>query len=218
MKLKAKNSRASRSLATTLAIAFFTLSVTILIIVGSFAAYASISSYTHGISDLQEHAAQDASSTVSAFIEDKFVALETVIEFANPISATAEVRQTLMESLLGLHPAFQEFALLDIQGQQVAQISRLSPTLSPQLGLQLKNHALMQVQRYVSPVYIDEVTSEPLIVLAVPVKNVLGDVQGTLVAELNLKFMWELVDQLKVGETGYAYVVDNEGRLIAFED
>ncbi|HSA99655.1 MAG TPA: GAF domain-containing protein, partial [Anaerolineales bacterium] len=42
--------------------------------------------------------------------------------------------------------------------------------------------------------------------------------QGTIVAELNLKFMWDLVDQLKVGETGYAYVVDNQGELIAFGD
>jgi putative methionine-R-sulfoxide reductase with GAF domain len=30
--------------------------------------------------------------------------------------------------------------------------------------------------------------------------------------------MWDLVDQLKVGETGYVYVVDNQGNLIAFED
>jgi putative methionine-R-sulfoxide reductase with GAF domain len=30
--------------------------------------------------------------------------------------------------------------------------------------------------------------------------------------------MWDVVDQLKVGETGYAYVVDNQGNLIAFED
>ena len=30
--------------------------------------------------------------------------------------------------------------------------------------------------------------------------------------------MWDLVDQLKVGKTGYAYVVDNQGNLIAFGD
>ena len=35
---------------------------------------------------------------------------------------------------------------------------------------------------------------------------------------MNLKFMWDLVDQLQVGETGYAYVVDDKGNLIAFHD
>jgi putative methionine-R-sulfoxide reductase with GAF domain len=54
--------------------------------------------------------------------------------------------------------------------------------------------------------------------MAVPAQNVFGEFQGILVAELNLKFMWELVDQLEVGQTGYAYVVDNQGNLIAFED
>jgi putative methionine-R-sulfoxide reductase with GAF domain len=57
-----------------------------------------------------------------------------------------------------------------------------------------------------------------LIAIAIPVKNIFGDFQGTLVGEINLKFMWDLVDQLKVGETGYVYVVDNQGNLIAFGD
>jgi putative methionine-R-sulfoxide reductase with GAF domain len=218
MKTTMNNPRPPRSLATTLAIAFFTLSAVILLISGGFAAYSNINSYIHGISDLQEHAAHDASEAVSSFIEDRFVALESAVDFANPVTATSEARQTLMESLLGLHPAFQEFALLDSEGRQFAEISRLTPTLSPQFVLQLKDDALTQAERYISPVYIDDVTSEPLIVVAIPVKSVLGDVQGTLVAEVNLKFMWDLVDQLKVGETGYAYVVDNEGRLIASGD
>jgi signal transduction histidine kinase len=46
----------------------------------------------------------------------------------------------------------------------------------------------------------------------------MGDFQGTLVAEVNLKYMWDVVDQLKVGETGWAYVVDRQGALIAFRD
>jgi GAF domain-containing protein/HAMP domain-containing protein len=54
--------------------------------------------------------------------------------------------------------------------------------------------------------------------MAVPATNVFGDVQGTLIAEANLKFMWDLVDRLEVGETGLAYVVDRQGNLIAFGD
>src|SRR5688572_7584305 len=218
MTTKTHNSRPPRSLATTLAIAFFTLSVVILLVSGGFALYTDIKAYQDNIAQEQNHAAQDAKETVSAFIQDNFVALETAVEFVNPVTATSEARQTIMESLLGVDPAFQQFSVLDSAGRQLAEISRLSSTLSPQFTLQLKDKALGQDQRYISPVYIDDGTSEPLIVMAIPVKNVLGDVQGTLVAEINLKFMWDLVDQLKVGETGYAYVVDNQGNLIAFGD
>jgi putative methionine-R-sulfoxide reductase with GAF domain len=218
MKIKTNSSRPPRSLASTLAIAFFTLSAVILLGSGGFALYTDIRSSQDSIADQQQYAAQNAGETVSAFIQDNFVALETAVEFANPVTATPEVRRTIMESLLGLHPGFQQFAVLDSEGRQLIGVSRLSQTLSPQFVLQLKDEALSQDQRYISPVYIDDSTSEPLIVMAIPVKNVLGDVQGTLVAEVNLKFMWDLVDQLKVGETGYAYVVDNQGNLIAFED
>ena len=69
-----------------------------------------------------------------------------------------------------------------------------------------------------SAVHVDFDTSEPLVLLALPVTNALGDFQGTLAAEVNLKFMWDLVDQLKVGETGVVYVVDKQGNLLAFND
>ena len=66
--------------------------------------------------------------------------------------------------------------------------------------------------------YVDKVTSEPIVIMAVPVKDVFGDFRGVLIAEVNLKFMWDLVDGLKVGKTGLAYVVDRQGKLIAFGD
>jgi putative methionine-R-sulfoxide reductase with GAF domain len=218
MKMKTQNPRTPRSLATTLAIAFFTLSVIILLGSGGFALYTDIKSSQESIANEQQHAAQNASETVRAFIQDNFVSLETAVEFANPVTATPESRRTIMEGLLGLNQSFQQFAVLDGEGGELAQISSLSQSLSPQFALQLKDQALGQDQRYISPVYIDDDTSEPLIVMAIPVKDVLGDVQGSLVAEVNLKFMWDLVDQLQVGETGYAYVVDNQGNLIAFQD
>ena len=218
MKTKTKNTRPPRSLTTTLAIAFFTLSVMILLVSGGFALYIDIRSSQDNLADQQQRAAQDAGETVSAFIQDNFVAIETAVEFTNPVTATDEARGTILESLLGLDPAFQQFSVLDSAGRQLAEISRLSSTLSPQFTLQVKDEAITHGERYISPVYIDDATSEPLIIMAIPVKSILGDVQGTLVAEINLKFMWDLVDQLKVGETGYAYVVDNQGNLIAFED
>jgi signal transduction histidine kinase/CheY-like chemotaxis protein len=41
---------------------------------------------------------------------------------------------------------------------------------------------------------------------------------GVSVAEVNLKLIWDVVSQIKVGEHGHAYVVDAQGRLIAHPD
>jgi GAF domain-containing protein/HAMP domain-containing protein len=123
--------------------------------------------------------------------------------------------------LLGLEPAFRQLVLVGAAGQPVAQASRLSQTAGSEMMERLEVELLAQTgqgERYISPVYIDDITYEPLMVVAVPAQDVFGDYQGTLVAEVNLKFMWDLVDRLEVGETGVAFVVDRQGKLLAFGD
>src|SRR5262245_13401845 len=41
---------------------------------------------------------------------------------------------------------------------------------------------------------------------------------GVTVADVNLKFIWEVVSQIKVGKAGLAYAVDRNGALIAHPD
>src|SRR5207245_868963 len=53
---------------------------------------------------------------------------------------------------------------------------------------------------------------------AVPIQWFAGEVIGVLIAEVNLKYIWEVISQIKVGRTGYAYVVSREGDLIAHPD
>ena len=129
--------------------------------------------------------------------------------------------KAVLESLLGLQPAFRQLVLLNNRDTQLAEASRLSQASSGKIFDQLTEDALTQIhqgQRYISPIYIDDATSEPLVAMALPVLDLFGDFQGSLAVEVNLKFMWDLVDQLDVGETGYAYVVDSQGNLIAFSD
>ncbi|MBN2117491.1 MAG: GAF domain-containing protein [Anaerolineales bacterium] len=221
MRDKKNRPRAARSLTTILAIAFFTLSIVLLLINGGTGVVTNYLAYQDTLSTRQLLIAQDASKTVANFIQEKFSVLETAVELGNPVAADAETRENVLESLLGLQPAFRQLALLNIAGMKVAGVSRQSSSLSEQFEVRLQGEVLEQTQsgqKYISPVYIDELTSEPLVVIAVPAKDVFGDFRGVLIAELNLKFMWDLVDQLEVGETGYAYVVDNQGELIAFGD
>ncbi|MFL5223210.1 MAG: GAF domain-containing protein [Microvirga sp.] len=41
---------------------------------------------------------------------------------------------------------------------------------------------------------------------------------GVSVAEVNLKLIWDVISQIKVGQRGHAYVVGSQGRLIAHPD
>ncbi|HEV8718042.1 MAG TPA: sensor histidine kinase, partial [Candidatus Binatia bacterium] len=70
---------------------------------------------------------------------------------------------------------------------------------------------------FFSPVYFVR-QSEPYMRIAVPIEPFAGEVIGVLIAEVNLKYIWEVISQIKVGQTGYAYVVSREGDLIAHPD
>src|SRR5262249_57437317 len=67
---------------------------------------------------------------------------------------------------------------------------------------------------YYGPVYfVDE--SEPYMAISVAGS---GRDHGVIVGRVNLKFIWEVVSQIKSDTRGYAYVVDSSGRLIADPD
>src|SRR6185437_14056601 len=67
---------------------------------------------------------------------------------------------------------------------------------------------------YYGPVYFRR-ESEPYMTLAVA--GTRKDA-GVSIAEVNLKLIWDVVSQIKVGEQGRAYVVDSRDRLIAHPD
>jgi methyl-accepting chemotaxis protein len=221
MKTQTKKPKSSRSLTATLAIAFLVLSVVVLLVSNALQVFSSIAAQQQVIAGELQLIARAASQPVSSFIRDKFRVLEIAAGRDNLPARSPAEQQQILEGLLGSDPAFRQLVALNSQNQPVAQSSRLSQTTIGQSADLFSDKLFAQVnqgQPYISSVYIDPVTSEPLILVAIPATDAFGDFQGTLAAEVNLKFMWDVVDQLKVGEGGLAYVVDDQGNLIAFND
>jgi len=218
---QSRKPRPPRSLRTTLAIAFVLLSIFVLLITSGIQAFFAIQTQQEIIVSNQQIIAQEAANRVALFLEEKISTLEAVAKTGDPLYASQEEKKLFLSRLVGLDPAIQQAMMLDWQGRELAGISRVSQAASVQLAQRIGSDVIQQVQetgRYIGPVYVDEKTHEPMTVLAVAITNILGEFRGILVAEVNLKFMWELVDRLSVGETGRAYVVDRQGNLIAFGD
>jgi hypothetical protein len=163
------------------------IAVLISVFVAIYAGFAVFNAYINNQQSLaaqQQLIAQDAGKTVSSFIQDKFSRMETAVGLVDLVDANRDTQTNLLDGLLGQDPAFRQFALFNSRGRQLAETARISSSLSSGFIAQLTDEVFSQTlsgEHFISPVYIDDATSEPLIAIAIPVKNVFGEFQGTLV-------------------------------------
>src|SRR5207253_304738 len=119
--------------------------------------------------------------------------------------------------LLRLEPPITELAQVDSTGKERLRVSRLAMDVVDS-GLDLSKHPkfteAVAHKVYYGPVYFRR-ESEPYMTLSLA--GTRKDA-GVSIAEVNLKLIWDVVSQIKVGERGQAYVVGAQGRLIAHPD
>ena len=119
--------------------------------------------------------------------------------------------------LLRQIPALTEIAQFDGQGRERYRMSRQAMDVIGSLRDYSQDPAFVEAmanKAYYGPVFFIN-QSEPYMTIGV------GGAQrdfGVILGQVNLKFIWDVISQIKVGERGLAYVVDTQGRLIAHPD
>src|SRR5437016_5464193 len=165
---------------------------------------------------IQREQAEAAASKIGQFIKE----IESQLGWTTQLPWSAgSIEQRRFDALRLLRqvPAITELAQLDATGKERLRVSRLAMDVVAS-GADLSNDPKFAeaVARkvYYGPVYFRR-ESEPYMTLAIA--GTRRDA-GVSVAEVNLKLIWDVVSQIKVGERGHAYVVDARGRLIAHPD
>jgi signal transduction histidine kinase len=125
-----------------------------------------------------------------------------------------------MSKLLYVAPSITDVAAVDRQGTARLQVSRFRATELSEKTDYSKSPAFLQSQQGVTffgRVYFVR-DSEPYLTMAVPIERFPGSIIGVLVAEVNLRYIWEIVRDILVGKAGYAYIVARSGDIIAHPD
>jgi hypothetical protein len=110
-----------------------------------------------------------------------------------------------------------ELSQLDAEGKELLKVSRLAMDVvgsGTDSSKEAKFTETVAKKIYYGPVYMRR-ESEPYMTLGMAGARYDA---GASVVELNLKPMWDIVQQTKVGDHGVAYVVDAAGRVIAHPD
>ena len=165
---------------------------------------------------IQREQAEAAAAKIGQFIKD----IEGQIGWTTQLPWTAsalEQRRFDALRLLRQVPAITELAQLDASGKEQLRVSRLAMDavgVGTDYSKDPKFTEAVAKKIYYGPVYFRR-ESEPYMTLAMA--GARRDA-GVSVAEVNLKFIWDVVSQIKVGKRGQAFVIDARGRLIAHPD
>ena len=170
------------------------------------------------LSAVQREKAQGAAAIIEQFMRE----IEGQVGWtthANVLPGPGGIDQRRFDflRLLRQAPAITEVTFIDAEGREQLKVSRLAMDIAgsgTDYSADPRYIAAKASRRHVSPVYFRK-ESEPYLTLSIAGQ---GRNVGVTIAEVNLKFIWDVVSRIEVGRAGVAYVVDQSGLLIAHPD
>src|ERR1700687_4141102 len=165
---------------------------------------------------IQHEQAEAAAAKIGQFIKEIESQLGWTTQLPWSAGLIDERRFDALRLLRQVAP-ITELAQVDSTGRERLRVSRLAMDVVDS-GLDLskdpKFTEAVAHKVYYGPVYFRR-ESEPY--MTISLAGTRKDA-GISIAEVNLKLIWDVVSQIKVGEHGHAYVVGAQGRLIAHPD
>jgi signal transduction histidine kinase len=165
--------------------------------------------------EVQKEKAEAAAQKIESFVRE----IEHQLGWVTQVQWAAlpvEQRHLDYVRLLRQVPAITELMQIDPQGHEQLRVSRLSMDMMASNIDRSTEPAFVEAMAnrvYFGPVYFRK-GSEPYLTMAVTHSGR----SGVTIAEINLKLIWDVVSQLRIGRDGYAYVVDRLGRLVGHPD
>jgi signal transduction histidine kinase len=208
--------RRSLSLAQRLAFAFLGLVAAVLAVNGSISMWLAYGEATEAAIRVEQEKADAAADRVAQFVAEleQQMGWTTRADWAR---VPPEQRRYDFIRLLRQAPAITEVIHVDGNGTERLRLSRLEPDVvdggadwraDPRFAEAIRNRV------WYGPVTFRR-GSEPY--MAIGIAHA-GRGAGATIAEVNLKLVWEVITAIRVGGTGYAFVTDTQGRLIAHPD
>ncbi|CAH1673095.1 adenylate/guanylate cyclase domain-containing protein [Chelatococcus asaccharovorans] len=205
-----------KSLFTKYFVALFAAVVVPLLVAGASEAWFGYRDQRARLSDLLDSEARLAAVKIEYFLEGISDHLSWMVQL--PWSAGADERRRL-DALRLLRQAqpIMSLRLIDAAGRERLFVSRIGlnrvESGDDYSGDPAVIGAIAQ-RTWLGPV-VFQGGSEPFMTIAVAGTRAAA---GVAIAEVNLKFIWEVISAIRVGQTGAAFVLDQPGRLVAHPD
>lgn len=161
----------------------------------------------------------------------EIASLQTKIEIGNQSIAdvynksteeTQEDVYTVIDYNFRQNSYLHQISILNLSGREIIKVDRFRRFTEEKLFFEIPTQSFkdaLQSKTGISKVYFVEANPNlSLVDIFTPIINPAGEVTNIIKVQVRLDSLWDLLSEVKVGRQGYAYVVDDEGRLIAHPD
>jgi signal transduction histidine kinase len=160
------------------------------------------------VTDGALNVAERSAELIDRYIHHDVDLLKAVAADLHGTSLEPWQQERILRNYVLTFPEFRELTLFGPDGQP-----QVSSRLTKPLLTLSKTPPRAGEPPLIAPVEIDE-DQLPKTVVTVRVDQA-GEVAGYLAGELRLEDLWRLVDRIRIGNQGFALLVDDKGRLLA---
>ena len=189
-----------------------------LVFAGSLEMYFSYPEQKSALLQLQREKAAGAAAVIERFSKEILAQMGWLTHAAYLDSdAALQQRRQDFQRILRQVPEITEIAFIDASGFERLSVSRVAidelDRSTDFSGRQSFKTAKSEGYFFGAVYFRDE--SEPYMTVGLRDQ---GKIPGVIIAEVNLKMVWNVISQIDVGQGGSAFLVDSNGMLIAHRD
>jgi len=156
------------------------------------------------------------SQEIEGFINNNVSVLKS-ISFTKDLSLyNSEDQKNLLKKISEENKPFALLFVTDDKGKQVVKSDNTE--LTDNSDRDYIKAVISTKKTFISDVLISKTTGKPAVVIAVPIFSGQGEFKGIVGGTLDLAIIEEMRKKIKIGETGYAYVTDSKGQILAHPD
>ncbi len=161
----------------------------------------------------------EVSMTAATTFDRFLLSLQSELIATGALLPSSRQPEAVLRQLMSRNLSILDALVIDRQGRVAQQQSRVGrPALATLVLAAQPNQTETLRQRgvFVSSVRFEQ--ERPYLELAVPMADEIGLPVGFLVVRVELTELWEQAVNLRVGRTGYVYLADRSGQLLAYRD
>jgi signal transduction histidine kinase len=197
------------------------VSIVPLVIAGTLSVWSIETAHRLDVANMEDSLLNQKTEEIRRFIADSLdvIRIKTTLEEGNIFPFSSQ--QFFLKNFLTALPGLEEAAFLNLEGKETLRLRKSSAAelielreekLRDESGTE-KFSVLKEIRDYVSPVYFT--LNGPMVTIAAPLLNKKDRAVAFISGELNLEELQKRIKESHLGATGYLYLVNEEGVVIA---